>query len=373
MCARELPQGLHTHPSVFAVENEYQIMVSLKTAGELLVSVRVGEQEYFYEVNGVRCSETRIHRIRVPMEALNAAKEYTVITRKMVERKEYFTETEEPNEYTYAFYPLEKETDIRIYHLADTHNYVAPAIKAAQVAGERPDILVFNGDIADGCGRYECLFKVHEIASGIAEGEIPCVYARGNHELRGKCAEQLANHMPTQDGYSYYTFRLGCIWGVVIDSGEDKEDSSNEYGHVVACHQFRVRETEFLKKLSGYDDPSVKYRLVISHNPFVRKCEGPFNVDADIFTEWAKILKETVKPQLMLSGHTHTCFVIRPGDPMDAKGTPCPVIVASMCKSLDGDVNGHVGATITLQPDRATVVCNDNLGTIGMQDTVLFE
>ncbi len=373
MSVREIPQGFYAHPSVFAVENEYQILVLLETQGEFLISVRVGGQEYFDEVNGVRRSDTRVHRVCVPMDALNTAKEYTVIARKIVERKEYFTPTEEPQEYVYAFRPLEKEADIRIYHLADTHNYVAPAVKAAQIAGEKPDVLVLNGDIADGCGQETCLFKVHEIASGITEGEIPCLYARGNHELRGVNAEHLAAYTPTRDGYSYYTFRIGCIWGVVLDSGEDKEDSSAEYGHTVACHQFRVKETEFLKKLSGYDDPSVKYRVVISHNPFVRKSESVFNVDADIFTEWAKILKETVKPHVMFSGHTHSCFVIRHGDPIDAKGTPCPVIVASMCKSLDDDVNGHVGATITLQSDCAVVVCNDNHCAIGMRDTVLFE
>ncbi len=373
MCAREIPEGFHAHPSVFAVENEYQIMVPVKTQGEFLISVRVGENEYFDESNGIRRSNTRVHRIPVPMSALDAAKEYTVITRKIIERKEYFTSTEEPQEYVYGFRPLEKETDICFYHLADTHNYVAPAVQAAQVTGKEIDVLLLNGDIADGCGRFECLFKVHEIASGITEGEIPCVYARGNHELRGKYAEHLAEHMPTRDGYSYYTFRLGPVWGVVVDCGEDKEDYCDEYGHTVACHQFRVKETEFLKNLSGYDDPSVKYRVVVSHNPFVRKCEGVFDVDADIFAEWAKILKETVKPQVMFSGHMHTCFVIRPGDSLDIKGAPCPVIVASMCKSLDEDINGHVGAVITLQPDRATVVCNDNHGAIGMQDTVLFE
>lgn len=373
MAIREVPQEFHAHPSVFAVESEYQIMVLLKTEGEYLVSVRVGDQEFFDESNGIRRSNRKIHRLCVPTALLDSKKEYTVIARKMVERKEYFTETEEPVEYTYSFHPLEKETDIRIYHLADTHNYVVPAVKAAQLCGEKLDVLVLNGDIADGCGTEKAFVKVHEITSGITEGEIPCVYARGNHELRGKMAEHLAEYTPSRDGYSYYTFRIGCIWGVVLDGGEDKEDSSKEYGHVVACHQFRVKETEFIKNLSGYDDPSVKYRVVLSHNPFVRKCEGVFNVDADIFTEWAKILKETVKPHVMFSGHTHTCFVIRPGDERDEKGTPCPVIVASMCKSLDGDINGHVGATITLQPDRATVVCNDNQGAIGMQDTVLFE
>lgn len=372
MSVREIPEEFLVHPSVFAVEEEYQIMVPVQPEkGEFLISVRVGKQEYFDEVNGIRRSATELHRVAVPMTELDTYKEYTVIVRKIVVRKEYFTQTEEPNEYVYSFRPVEKEQDIHIYHLADTHNYVDAAIKTALIPG-KPDVLVMNGDIAHGCSGLKDLMVLYRITSGVTEGEIPCVFSRGNHDLRGKLAERIADYTPTRDGYSYYTFRLGPVWGVVVDCGEDKVDSCDEYGYTVACHQFRLKQTEFLKKLSGYDDPTVKYRLVVSHSPFNKEFEPKFDIERPLFAEWGKILKETVKPHVMLSGHLHECMVIRPGDPLDVKGAPCPVIVASNCIDLDGNPNGHIGGTITLNPGNIAVVCNDSTGAIGMQDTILF-
>ena len=363
----ELPEGFRAHPSMFAVENEYQIMLLVDC--EALISVRVGENEYFDDVNGICRSATELHRVCVPMARLDAAKEYTIRFRKVIARKAYFSETEAVEEYTYSFCPLEKETDIRIYHIADTHGYVNTPVAAALAAG-RPDLLVFNGDIADSSNTVEQMLTVYFIASGVAKGELPCVFSRGNHDLRGKSAERLADYCPNHNGCSYYTFRVGCLWGVVLDCGEDKPDASNEYGNTVACHPFRVRETEFIKSLSGYNDPSVRYRLVLCHVPFTQGFAEPFNIEIPLYTEWAKILKETVKPHLMLCGHLHICEVVRPGEPRDVKGQPCPVVVASRPSSFDGNTEGHIGTLITLNSDHVTVVCNDNNGTIGLQDTI---
>ena len=125
MSIREIPEEFLVHPSVFAVEEEYQIMVPVQPEkGEFLISVRVGEQEYFDEVNGIRRSATELHRVAVPMTELDTYKEYTVIVRKIVVRKEYFTQTEEPNEYVYSFRPVEKEQDIHIQLLGQSHNHM---------------------------------------------------------------------------------------------------------------------------------------------------------------------------------------------------------------------------------------------------------
>lgn len=48
--------------------------------------------------------------------------------------------------------------------------------------------------------------------------------------------------MPGDDGRSYYTFKVGCIWGILVDTGEDKEDSHAEYGGIICCHDFRLEQ-----------------------------------------------------------------------------------------------------------------------------------
>ncbi|MBO5269618.1 MAG: serine/threonine protein phosphatase, partial [Clostridia bacterium] len=79
----------------------------------------------------------------------------------------------------------------------------------------------------------------HRIAAGVTKGRIPVVFARGNHDTRGKYAERLANHTPTDNGRSYYSVRLGKLWMLVLDCGEDKNDDHAEYGHTMCCHAFR--------------------------------------------------------------------------------------------------------------------------------------
>ena len=77
---------LKTAPAVFAVEQNYQIMVATTKAA--LFSVRVGDEEYFDESNGIVRSLCDLHRVIVPMAALDAAKEYTVCVRALIERKD---------------------------------------------------------------------------------------------------------------------------------------------------------------------------------------------------------------------------------------------------------------------------------------------
>ena len=55
---------------VCAVRGDYEICVL--TDHESLVSVRVGDDTYYYADNGVRHSRCPLHKFRVPSEKLNA-------------------------------------------------------------------------------------------------------------------------------------------------------------------------------------------------------------------------------------------------------------------------------------------------------------
>lgn len=368
-----IPFGLLGHPAVFAVEEDYQIM--MLTERPVLVSITIGDKVYYNDACGVRRSDVKVQRIIVPQAALDTAKEYTLRVCEAIERKPYWPTIGEEHAYTYAFRPLTKTTDIHLYHIADAHGRAEDAIASAKAAVERPDVLLFNGDIPNHCGNFDEMNTLLLVASEVGQGVIPCVNARGNHDYRGTYAEHYVDYMPTANGNSYYTFRLGCLWGVVLDCGEDKPDEFDVYGGTICCHAFRERETEFLRHVKGYDAPDVKYRLVLCHNPFTYTLPEPFNIEIPLFTEWANILRETVKPQLMICGHTHTTEVCEEGGRLDHKGQPCPIIIASNSKLINSPLpndqfDGHTGATITLRGDTADVVCNDSAGTIGMTATV---
>jgi len=75
-----------TAPAVFAVNDEYQIMLPVKN--ELLMWVEVGGEKYFDEVNGIIRSSKNIHKFTVPMSELDKAGGYDVCYRKVIERKQ---------------------------------------------------------------------------------------------------------------------------------------------------------------------------------------------------------------------------------------------------------------------------------------------
>ena len=58
--------------------------------------------------------------------------------------------------------------------------------------------------------------------------------------------------------------------------------------------------------------------------------ESPFDIETEIFTEWCNLLKDNIKPDLMICGHTHTLSVSIPGDELDARRQPCKVVVAAV-------------------------------------------
>ncbi len=348
-------------PAVFAVGRNYHIMAPV--SGNSLFWVRVGDQCYYDGSNGVMRSGCSVHRAVVPMSALDAAGEYTVCERPVLERKPYFPATGDVEETCFRFRPV-RPGRVRAFHVADTHNVAGPAIAAAKAFGEM-DFLVLNGDLPNHSGDTAYFDTIYELAEGITGGGFPIVYARGNHDLRGQFAEAITDYTPSEAGNTYYTFRLGDIWGVVLDCGEDKWDSHPEYYHTVCCQAFRRQETAFLRDLVArageeYLAEGVRHRIVICHIPFTAKKEPEFDIERELYAEWARLLKENVRPEVMLSGHDHLLSFQLPGCETDDLGHPCPVVVGAQPKGADG----YAGAGFEFAPEGITVTFSNTEGEL---------
>lgn len=358
---------LKTAPAVFAVENTYQILVQIQA--ECLMWVQVGDTCYYDESNGILRSLSELHRVTVPMAELDAAGGYTVYVRPLVERKPYFTETAPVEEYPFSFRPVPAE-GIRAYHISDAHNMVAPPIQAARTFGEI-DLLILNGDVIDHSGDPSKFDNIYLICDALTHGEIPTVFSRGNHDMRGNFAEKFAEYTPNHLGNTYYTFRLGSLWGLLLDCGEDKDDASVEYGNTICCHAFRRRQTAFLKDLirraeETYAAPGITTRVVIAHNPFSNIFPAPFDIEQELYREWCTLLREHVKPQVMITGHKHTLEVWLPGCPEDKLGQPCPVVVGARPErgvyfAGCGYVFGKDAVTVTFTDSEGTVLRTETL------------
>lgn len=348
-----------TCPAVFAVGKDYQIMVPVKN--DVLFWVTVNGIDYYDHSNGIIRSSTRLHRVTVPSAELDRAGEYTVSYRKIIDRKPYFPETEPPVSARYAFKPVPKSGKVNIYHLSDTHGIFDFPAMAGGYFDDKPDIFILNGDIPDHSGSIDNFDLIYKLCESVTGGSRPCIFSRGNHDTRGFYAENIAEYTPTKDGKSYFTFRAGCVWGIVMDCGEDKEDSFDEYGHTVCCHQFRLDETHYLESViqnaeNEYLAPGVEYRMVIVHNPFSMTLPAPFDIEQDLFDKWLDLLGSSINPQIMLCGHLHTTEISPVGGKLDDKGQICPVIIGS--RAVVGDdkkINDFIGCAITLENNNAVV------------------
>lgn len=357
---------LKTAPAVFSVGNDYQIMFEIES--EALVSVRIGENIYYDESNGIMNSLSSMHRVIVPAKLLDKEKKYIVCLRPLIERKPYFSETAELVEIVFDFKPV-PENNIRAYHLSDTHNRIETPVAAAKAFGDI-DFLILNGDILDHSGDPSKFANIYIICSEITGGNIPVIFSRGNHDLRGNYAEKFADFTPSKNRNTYYSFRLGSIWGILLDCGEDKDDMNAEYGYTVACHPFRLRQTEYLKSVIAnadkeYNADGVKTRLVISHNPFTEKLPAPFDIEKDIYTEWASLLKENVKPDIMICGHIHHNYIRYPESDNMYIDRPCPVVVGS-----EPYKDKFVGCGYIFGDEKIEVIFTDSLGNTISSETL---
>ena len=364
------PEIFKTYPAVYAVKDRYVIIVAVNE--QCTMWVKVGNNEYFDDSNGILRTSSLTHKIEVPSSELDKAKEYTVCFRKVIERKPYFSELDEVGEYTASFRPVEGDT-IRIFHIADAHNRIDGPVSAAKSDGEH-DLLILNGDIPNHSGNIAYFAAIHCIAGEITKGEYPVIFSRGNHDMRGIYAECIQDHTPTDNGNSYYSVRVGSLWALVLDCGEDKPDTNAEYGHTICCANFRQRQTKYIESIiknaeNEYNADGIKYKMVISHIPFNMHFNPPFNIEEDRYAYWCKLLSENVKPDLMLCGHIHSCKIMRQTEEALASGQPCAVVTAS--KPFKGEGNIVCGS-LQFEKNSCKVKFIDSNGEIHGEDIIEF-
>lgn len=357
-------------PSVFAVGRDYWICAL--AGSECTMGVEIAGSHHWDHSNGTLRSRRilhegcHLHMARVPQTVLDAAGSYTLHLRRIVERKPYFTECGETESPTFSFRPCAVKSSFKIINLADAHNLVDAPIAAGRHFGDALDLLVLNGDIPNHSGDLRYFETIYQIAGRVTDGACPCIFARGNHDMRGNCAELLADHVPTNNGLPYFTFRAGPIWGVVLDAAEDKPDDFPEYGHTICAHDFRLEEDAWLDRmLVSHDWRGAALRLIISHKPLAHEIRAPFDIEKDLYRNWCAKLKK-IRPHLHLSGHLHECFVERPGGGHDDYGLPCLHVCSSLVRTEE-PVEFTCGAvTIDMDGVRPFVHVDfvDNKGTV---------
>lgn len=260
-----VPNKLAVEPTVFLVENEYQIV--WETCHTAAAWVVVDNIRYTDSVAGNLLWDETIHKVSVPMEALDAAREYEIHWQSV--RKDYLaTDKGNDNAKTYTFRPADFSDGLQVYHLADNHSILYPAANTAAYWGEDLDLLILNGDVISDLHLQNMRNDAMELAWAVTQGERPVLYTRGNHEVKGGYATDLYRYVgcPGRDRW-YFTTRLGPMWIAVYDVGESNADDDF---HDSAA--FRQAQTAFFDGVIAnaaeeFAAPDVEYRMLVSHTP----------------------------------------------------------------------------------------------------------
>ncbi len=352
---------LALHPAVCCVGHSYEII--LLCDRRTLASATVGDVTYTDNNNGVMRTDTLVHKIRVPAWTLDTAGRYTVNLAPLADHCNYYLKPEPTQTFTYAFHPVpdDPEAPVRMFVLADTHgDAVTPARAALSCPGIQ--LLVLDGDIGASADTPDMITTLHRLVSDITRGELPVIYARGNHDTRGHNAEHLTDYVPTRDGTTFYSFRQGPVWGVVLDAGEDKPDDSVEYGGVCDFPGFRRAQSAYLRELIAHRDseymaPGVRYRIAVCHMPFLYSRYSFTQTSPDIYAEWVGLLNE-IGIQVMLCGHNH-CLDELGSDVFSGVEKPafptllCAVMDAAPVRGKDRWIPGqYTGTAVTCRDGR---------------------
>ena len=290
-------------PVVYAVEDTYQIVFS--TNHSATAWVEIGGEKYYDLFAGSMKSEDTVHKITVPQQKLDAAKSYSIHAEKMIYRGPFGGFKDNEISKRYDFRPVNADDGLDYYTVTDAHHAAEGVINAA-MAVQNLDFLVILGDSV-GMVEYEKDVQyTNLIAHAITGGEMPVVYARGNHEIKGQYAEELHKYVGSKNESFYYWFTLSDVFGITLDLGEDHDAGWWEYYGTDQFALYHNEQTSFLQELveekpyEGY-----KYTLVACHIPiqFVNSRKDHVEVKAT----WTQLLNQ-IQPDLAVYGHQHDLY-----------------------------------------------------------------
>jgi len=193
----------------------------------------------------------------------------------------------------------------------DTHEHQKTIdVLQQQTLAFRPDFLMWNGDQTN---NVHDPVKMREQYLSPGELEIssqwPMAYARGNHDVRGPAAREVARFTGTPEDLFYYAFRSGPLAALVMDTGEDKPDDRAVYAGLAGFDAMRERQRQWLAQVIEQAwFRSAPYRILFCHIPLWWTPDGKerdFWMCSEVCRDaWLPLLQQA-RIQLVVSGHIH--------------------------------------------------------------------
>ena len=251
-----------------------------------------GKAYKVYDEAAGRLKNSTIHTVKIPKAHLNG-NSYRVGSTRVIEERSYGGRSGKSllsKDYAFTVPSGEQQTYLTV---SDWHMHTKEAYKAIANVGEYDGVILL-GDAVPG---LECEKEIADyivtFGGEVSHGVMPILYVRGNHETRGPFASALPGYLG-MDSF-FYTTDYGDYHFLLLDSGEDKQDSHPEYGGMVNYDAYRANMVEWLEGL----EKSEKKTITLVH-------------DSDLCVE--DDLRARAEAQLgmldateIISGHYHVC------------------------------------------------------------------
>jgi predicted MPP superfamily phosphohydrolase len=203
----------------------------------------------------------------------------------------------------------------------------------AQIQDFDYDFSVFNGDcFSDPSSEAAFVNSLNIYNKGVDAAERPVIYHRGNHEFRGAFARELRSWFSPPGGHFYGAFTAGPVRFIMLDAGEDKDDSHWAYSGLNDFSGYRKEQALFLQKeIAGKPFQDATFRVLIHHIPLYDPRDPIFSRQPR--EAWEEVL-EGAPVTLAISGHTHHHVIHQTGD----IGNPYPMAIGGGSNEEGGTV-----------------------------------
>ncbi|MBE6812138.1 MAG: hypothetical protein E7523_04575 [Ruminococcaceae bacterium] len=342
------PYKITSEPIVFDNGGGYSVVFSTNDQGTAYIEYTYNGEDYkvFDATGGKIHTDKRIHSMQVPYEHLKN-NTYRVGTVRVIESYSYGSRL--GKELISADYTLsvnEGETQEYLV-LSDWHTWVERAYAATEYLGSY-DAVILLGDATPGVDFEEqVISNIVQFAGELTKGAKPVLYVRGNHETRGNYASEISDALGLDE--FYFTANSGPYGFIILDSGEDKDDSHPEYGGTTDYNTYRA---DMIKWLSGVEMRNEKV-IALSHSWHISDVEPELSKAG-----WDELNRLGVR--MLLSGHIHQCRLIGSTDGEKEFLSAYPDILAY----ADGGNSGgtFTGSKMTLSPDGIHLFAIDQNG-----------
>ena len=256
-----------------------------------------------------------LHKIRLGGLQASTTYKYRIVSRPIVKFDPYdqvFGETVIGEMKSFTT-PASNSDSVSCIILNDIHDRPYSFSDLLSLCGDFDfDFVALNGDMFDyQTDERQLIDHLIEPCTKLFASEKPLLMIRGNHETRGKYARNLKDYFSYKDNEYYFSFKQGPVHWIVLDTGEDKEDSAPAYGEIVCFDQFRETQALWLEKeLQKQEFENCRYRVVLMHIPVFHSGDWHGTIHC---RKLFHPIFEKFGIDLVISGHTHK-YGVHPPD-----------------------------------------------------------